>query len=335
MAVGVKVVNRPGSLSAAAVPAGHRRGPGRHLPSLREELLRQRGGAPQEDRHRDHPVSRREDAVPGAEPRPAPPDVARRRPGPLRGLHDVPDRLPRPLHHHRPRRGARRPHREAPQDLRDRRAALRGLRPLRRGLPLRRHPHGHPRARQADLPARRRHPRQGRAHVARHASRRRSRAAWAASGARRSAGARRRRPRARSCRPARPTGPFAPSAKRSRTAPPPEGNRVGRRRPGERGDPRPGRRAGPGIRSSVVRGREQQPERRGAKGIGALRWVVFHRRPAAARRRRRDPSCPLPTIPCRPAPGNQTPSSELRFGVPASALVSCIENARPSRAPER
>ena len=61
-------------------------------------------------------------------------------------------------------------HREAPQDLRDRRAALRGVRPVRRGLPVRRHPHGHAGARQADLPPRRRDPRQGRAAVARHPS---------------------------------------------------------------------------------------------------------------------------------------------------------------------
>ena len=61
-------------------------------------------------------------------------------------------------------------HREAPQDLRDRRAPLRGVRPVRRGLPVRRHPHGHPRARQADLPPRRRHPRQGGAAVARRPS---------------------------------------------------------------------------------------------------------------------------------------------------------------------
>ena len=40
-------------------------------------------------------------------------------------------------------------HREAPEDLRDRRAALRGLRPVRRGVPVRRDPHGHARARQA------------------------------------------------------------------------------------------------------------------------------------------------------------------------------------------
>ena len=77
-------------------------------------------------------------------------------------------------------------HREAPQDLRDRRASLRGLRAVRRGLPLRRHPHGHPGARQADLPPRGRDPRQGRADVARHASRPPCRAAWGRSGAKRS-----------------------------------------------------------------------------------------------------------------------------------------------------
>ena len=46
-------------------------------------------------------------------------------------------------------------------------SSLRGLRALRRGLPLRRHPDGHARPRQADLPARRRDPRQRRADVAR------------------------------------------------------------------------------------------------------------------------------------------------------------------------
>ena len=53
MAVGVKVVNRPGSFSQQALPAGDRRGAGRHVPPLREELLRQRDRAP-----RARPTSR-------------------------------------------------------------------------------------------------------------------------------------------------------------------------------------------------------------------------------------------------------------------------------------
>ena len=60
---------------------------------------------------------------------------------------------------------------------------------------------------QADLPPRRRHPRQGRADVARHRSRPPCRAAWARSGAKKSRASRRRRRRATSS----PQGP-APRA---------------------------------------------------------------------------------------------------------------------------
>ena len=111
MAVGVKVVNRPGSLAPADVPAGDRRGAGRHVPALHEELLRQRHRSrkktdiatieyPEEkkaypERFRGlHRLMLRDDGA-----------------GPLRRLHDVPDRLPGPLHHHR-RRGTPRRHDE-------------------------------------------------------------------------------------------------------------------------------------------------------------------------------------------------------------------------------
>ena len=143
MAVGVKVVNRPGSLSQQAYLPAIAEGLGVTFRHFVKNFFGNITGQPQEDRHRDDRVPGGEEGVPGAPPRPAPPDAARRRPGPLRRLHDVPDGLPRPLHHHRRRGGARRPHREAPEDLRDRRAALRGLRPVRRGLPVRRDPHGH------------------------------------------------------------------------------------------------------------------------------------------------------------------------------------------------
>ena len=59
--------------------------------------------------------------------------------------------------------------REAPGDLRDRRAALRRLRAVRRGLPVRRDPHGHRRARAPDREALRRGARQERPHEPRHA----------------------------------------------------------------------------------------------------------------------------------------------------------------------
>ena len=61
MAVGVKVVSRPGQPGAADVPAGDRRGAGRHLPALREELLRQR------HRSAAHKTDIVDDRVPGGE----------------------------------------------------------------------------------------------------------------------------------------------------------------------------------------------------------------------------------------------------------------------------
>ena len=67
---------------------------------------------------------------------------------------------------------------EAPEDLRDRRAPLRGVRAVRRGVPVRRHPHGQRRARAPNLPPHRRNPRQRRADVARHGLERGARWRW-------------------------------------------------------------------------------------------------------------------------------------------------------------
>ena len=151
-------------------------------------------GQPREDRHRDDRVPRGEEGVPGALPRPAPPDAARRRPGPLRRLHDVPDRLPRPLHHHRPRGGARRhASRSAPRSSRSTSCAASSAacasRPARATRSAwTRGEHAKPTYRRVDA-----HPRQGRADVARHRRRPPCRAALAHSGARRSRASRRRR----------------------------------------------------------------------------------------------------------------------------------------------
>ena len=81
--------------------------------------------------------------VPGALPRPAPPHAARRRRGALRRVHVLPDGVPGALHHDHPRGDRRQGHREAARGVRDRRAALRRVRPVRRGVPVRRDPHGH------------------------------------------------------------------------------------------------------------------------------------------------------------------------------------------------
>jgi hypothetical protein len=101
--------------------------------------------------------------LPRAVPRPAPAPAARRRPGALRGLHVLPDGVPGQLHHDHPRAERRQGHREAAGGLRDRRAALRGVWAVRRGLPVRRDPDGLRHPRQARRGARRRGHDQGQA----------------------------------------------------------------------------------------------------------------------------------------------------------------------------
>ncbi len=96
-----------------------------------------------EERDRDRPVPGGEGHLPGALPRPAPPDAARRRRGPLRRVHVLPDRVPGTLHHDHPGRERLQGDREAPRGVRDRRASLRGVRPVCRGVPVRRDPDGH------------------------------------------------------------------------------------------------------------------------------------------------------------------------------------------------
>ena len=103
MAVGVKVVNRPGGLAQQV-----------YLPAIAEGLgvtfrhfVKNFFGnvAGQRKRPTSRPSSTPKRRRPTrAPPRPAPADAARGRPGPLRRLHDVPDRVPRPLHHHRRRK---------------------------------------------------------------------------------------------------------------------------------------------------------------------------------------------------------------------------------------
>ena len=145
--------------------------------------------------------------VPGALPRPAPPDAARRRPGPLRRLHVLPDGVPRPLHHDRPRGERRRRIEKRPTIF-----EIDELRCVVCGLCVEACPcdairmdtgeHAQPTYRRVDG-----NPRQGGADVARHGLDARCKAALADSGAKRSrsaaADAARRRRCAGWARPAR------------------------------------------------------------------------------------------------------------------------------------
>ena len=144
MAVGVKVVTRPGSLSAADVPC--RRSP-RAWASRFQHFVKNFFGNVTGQRAKTDIATIEY------------PEEKKTYPERFRGLHRLmlrddgqvrcvacmmcPTVCPAHCITIVAGGGARRQHREAPEDLRDRRAPLRGLRPVRRGVPVRRDPHGH------------------------------------------------------------------------------------------------------------------------------------------------------------------------------------------------
>ena len=205
MAVGVKVVNRPGSLAPADLPAGDRRGAGRHVPPLREELLRQRRPGnrkktdiatieyPEEkkaypERHRGlHRLMLRDDGQVRCVACMMCPTVC-----PAHCITIVPEEAPDGRIEKRPKIF----------EIDELRCVVCGL--CAEACPcdaIRMDTLDHAKP---DLPPRRRHPRQGRADVARHRVDRRPGRRRRASGARRSPGGRRRRRRRR--RAGRPAG---------------------------------------------------------------------------------------------------------------------------------
>src|SRR6185369_17082959 len=113
-------------------------------------LLPQHGQAPGPRVRPQGRARRGDDPVPGGAPAvlaaaalAAPPGPPRGRLAALRGLHDVRDGVPGPLHLHRRHRAPESRDREDAGALRHRPREMRVLRLLRGGVPRGRHPHGH------------------------------------------------------------------------------------------------------------------------------------------------------------------------------------------------
>ena len=102
-------------------------------------------GLRQQDRARrgHHPVPGGAAALLAAAAQPAPAGAPGGRLAALRGLHDVRDGVPGPLHLHRGHRAPESRDREDARAVRHRPRQVRVLRLLRGGVPRGRHPHGH------------------------------------------------------------------------------------------------------------------------------------------------------------------------------------------------